>query len=189
LANAQVYGLRGAGYFQTEVYSSADADFTRCIDLGGGNKDIYYYRGICRMMAEKYLEAAVDFKSAQTSGMAGTEYLQALCSYQAGEYEKALPLLAALVKQGSKDENVSFYHGVCCMKTEDFPAAIQSFTHSIEKEEMVQASHYNRAMCYVKQNDLESALKDFEIAAKSGNDEEIKKLANDVLEQAKAVQK
>jgi tetratricopeptide (TPR) repeat protein len=189
LADAQAYGLRGAGYFQTEVYSSAEADFNRCIDLGGGNKDIYYYRGICRMMAEKYRDAAADFESAQSSGMAGTEYLQALCRYQAGEYEKALPLFTALMKQGGKDENVSFYHGVCCMKTEDYPAAVQSLTQSIEKGEMVQASYYNRAMCYVKQNDLESALKDFDIAAKSGDDEEIKKLANDVLEQAKAVQK
>jgi tetratricopeptide (TPR) repeat protein len=167
----------------------AEADFNQCIDLGGGTKDIYYYRGICRMMAEKYRQAAADFESAASCGMAGTEYLQALCRYQAGDYEKALPILAALVKQGSKDENVFFYHGVCCMKTVDYPAAIQSLTQSIEKGEMVQASYYNRAMCYVKQNDLNSALKDFEVAAKSGDDEEIKKLANDVLDQAKAAQK
>ena len=189
LADAQVYSLRGAGYFQTEVYSLADADFTRCIDLGGGTKDIYYYRGICRMMAEKYRDAAADFENAASYGMAGTEYLQALNRYQAGEYDKALPLFASLVKQRGKDENVFFYHGVCCMKTEDYPAAIQSLTQSIGKGEMIQASYYNRAMCYVKQNDLESALKDFDIAAKSGDDEEIKKLAIDVLEQAKAVQK
>jgi tetratricopeptide (TPR) repeat protein len=189
LKDAQVYALRGAGYFQTEVYTLAEADFNQCIDLGGGTKDIYYYRGICRMMAEKYREAAADFVSAASCGMAGTEYLQALCRYQSGDYEKALPILAALVKQGSKDENVFFYHGVCCMKTVDYPAAIQSLTQSIEKGEMVQASYYNRAMCYVKQNDLNSALKDFEIAAKSGDDEEIKKLANDVLDQAKAAQK
>jgi tetratricopeptide (TPR) repeat protein len=189
LADAQVYGLRGTGYFQTEVYSLAEADFTRCIDLGGGNRDIYYYRGICRMMAEKYLEAAADFESAASYGMADTVYLQALCRYQAGDYEKALPLLTALRKENSKDENVSFYHGVCCMKTEDYQEAIRSLTQSIEKQEMVQASYYNRAMCYVKLNDLESALKDFDIAAKSGDDEEIKKLANDVLEQAKAVKK
>lgn len=189
LADAQVYGLRGAGYFQTEVYSLAEADFTQCIDLGGATKDIYYYRGICRMMAEKYREAATDFESAASYGKTDTVYLQALCRYQAGEYEKALPLLTALVKDGSKDENVYFYHGVCCMKTEDYPAAIRSLTQSIDKGEMVQASYYNRAMCYVKQNDLKSALKDFEIAAKSGDDEEIKRLANDVLNQAKAVQK
>jgi tetratricopeptide (TPR) repeat protein len=189
LADAQVYGLRGAGYFQTKVYHLADADFTQCIDLGGGTKDIYYYRGICRMMAEKFQDAASDFESASSHAMTGTEYLQALCCYQAGEYEKAFPLFTALLKQGSKDENVSFYHGVCCMKTEDYKEAIKSLTQSIEKKEMVQASYYNRAMCYVKQNDLDSALKDFGIAATSGDDEQIKKLANDVLEQAKAIQK
>jgi tetratricopeptide (TPR) repeat protein len=141
------------------------------------------------MMAEKFLKAASDFESASSYGMAGTEYLQALCRYQAGEYEKALPLFTALLKQGGKDENVSFYHGVCSMKTEDYKEAVKSLTQSIENEEMVQASYYNRAMCYVKQNDLESALKDFGIAATSGDDAEIKKLSNDVLEQAKAIQK
>jgi len=189
LADAQVFGLRGSCYFQTEVYNLAEMDFTRCIDLGSGTKDIYYYRGICRMMAENYMEAAADFDSAQVAGMEGTMYLQALCRYQAGEYEKALPLLANLLDNDGKDVNVNFYYGVCCMQVENYVIAIQSFTNSISRGEMIQASYYNRAMCYVKQNDLESSLKDFDMAAKSGDDEEIIKLAKDVLKQANTLQK
>lgn len=55
------------------------------------------------------------------------------------------------------------------------------FTASIEKGEVVTASYYNRAVCYVNQQNYSSAKADLQEVASRGDDEELTKRAEEML--------
>lgn len=181
LANEGVYALRAACYLQEGEYQKAVEDYGRCIALSPDKQEYRYYRGVCLMFLEDYTAAAEDFANCLKAGKDDAPYLEALARYQAGQYEKALPLMKALSEKGAED--TVFYYAVCAMKTDDLNLAVESFTKAIDMKQKAQAAYYNRALCRVKLGDAQNAIADFKQAAAMNEDPQIKAQAQSVIDQ------
>jgi len=67
------------------------------------------------------------------------------------------------------------------MSLENYPAAIEDLTVSIEKEDMLQASYYTRGVCLLMDNQYEKGLMDIKYAANRSEDKEIKIQAQQLI--------
>ena len=120
-----------------------------------------YKTAIYDMEKEKYEEAIKEFDkclSDETYGPSST-YNTGVCYMRLNDYEKALDFLTRVKDQDF--DGLNYNIGVCSMLLDKTDEAIEAFTASIEKESFATDALYNRAICYVSNQDFAKAIVDF----------------------------
>jgi tetratricopeptide (TPR) repeat protein len=105
----------------------------------------------------------------------------AIASYTAKDYEKAIGYLEQVITSGQADMETVFMHGMANMEVSNYPVASGSFTRVIEHNDnlyLEDASWY-LGLCYMMTNDIDKAVKQFSAisASKSRYSKEAAKLA------------
>lgn len=92
------------------------------------------------------------------------QFLEALTYIQMEEYASAKALLLELSGAESTISDLDYYLGVCTLSEEDYENGEKLFTASLEAAQMIQLSHYSRAVCRLMKADfdLEGAITDLE---------------------------
>ena len=78
--------------------------------------------------------------------------------------------------------------GICAMAQEQDEKAIGFFTKSIEKEESVTPSRYDRAICYIRLDRFEEGIADLEQVKEQKDDKDLAKQAEELLTQIQNAQ-
>lgn len=86
-------------------------------------------------------------------------YNTGVCYMRLEDYEKALEFLTQVTDQDF--DGVKYNIGVCSMLLDKIEDAIAAFTASYDKESYQADALYNRAVCYVSQEDFANAITDF----------------------------
>ena len=93
----------------------------------------------------------------------------AIASYTAREYEKAIVYLEQVINNGQDDMESVFMHGMANMEVKNYPAASGSFTRVIEHNDnlyLEDASWY-LGLCYMMTDNKDKAVKQFRSIASS----------------------
>lgn len=93
----------------------------------------------------------------------------AIASYTAREYEKAIVYLEQVINSGQDDMESVFMHGMANMEVKNYPAASGSFTRVIEHNDnlyLEDASWY-LGLCYMMTDNKDKAVKQFRSIASS----------------------
>ena len=78
---------------------------------------------------------------------------------------------------------VCYYLGLCCSTLGENEAAITHYTQSIEKQQMVSLSQYNRGVSYLQLQKLEEGLTDLVTVLQRNDDADASSAAAALLEQ------
>jgi tetratricopeptide (TPR) repeat protein len=124
-------------------------------------------------------ESPGNVRSVVSSG--NTLMENAIASYSAKEYDKAIEYLQQVISTGQADMETVFMNGVANMETRNYPAASGSFTKVIENNDnlYLEDAAWYLGLCYMKTGDAEKAVKQFSAiaASKSRYSKEAAKLA------------
>ncbi len=93
----------------------------------------------------------------------------AIASYSAKEYDRAIVYLEQVISGGQEDMESVFMHGMANMETKNYPVASGSFTRVIEHNDnlyLEDASWY-LGLCYMMTGNNEKAVKQFSTIASS----------------------
>ena len=139
--------------------------------------------------------AAEDYKTAQADGIkamselkenggdiAETAFWIGLSYLAQNQYSEAVGYLEETKDENADYPDIEYYLGICALALEDYETAKGHFTVSIEKEEAVTVSYYNRAMCYLHEGNNNRAKTDLQEVVARGDDEELTKAAEALLE-------
>ncbi|MGB8357162.1 MAG: tetratricopeptide repeat protein [Bacteroidales bacterium] len=124
-------------------------------------------------------ESPGNVRSVVSSGNSLME--NAIASYSAKEYDKAIEYLQQVIGTGQADMETVFMHGVASMEVRNYPVASGSFTKVIENNDnlYLEDAAWYLGLCYMKTGDSEKALNQFKAiaASKSRYSKEAAKLA------------
>ena len=158
-------------------------------------EDGYPETAVMYSQSTKSAFAAEDYKTAQTDGLkalselkenggdiAETAFWIGLSYLAQNQYSEAVGYLEDTKSENADYPDIEYYLGICALAQEDYETARGHFTASIEKEEEVTVSYYNRGICYVHEGNNERAKADLQEVAARGDDEELTKAAEALLE-------
>jgi TolA-binding protein len=115
---------------------------------------------------------AYEFPTTQRSGQTATNnnFSQALEFYNSQEYGKAAILFNKILENNPKDMQSVFLGGVSNFGERKYPEAKKSFVRVIDDNSsyFVDAAKWYLALCYLKTDEKEKAIKQFEIVRKDG---------------------
>ena len=114
-------------------------------------------------------EAPGAVRSAVSSG--NTLMENALASYTAREYDKAIIYLEQVINSGQEDMESVFMHGMANMEVKNYPVASGSFTRVIEHNDnlYLEDAAWYLGLCYMMTDNREKALNQFSSIAGSGS--------------------
>ena len=98
-----------------------------------------------------------------------------------GKYEKGIRLLDRAISLDPGYPGSPYYRGLCRFNLQQWQAAAEDFTASLNQEYMVQNSCYNRGLCYAQLLDYDKAIKDLERTVTYGGDSELTDTARELL--------
>lgn len=106
-------------------------------------------------------------RSAENSG--NTLMENAIASYSAKEYEKAIIYLEQLIKSDGEDMESVFMHGMANMEVKNYPGASGSFTRVIEHNDnlYLEDAAWYLGLCYMMTGNNEKAVTQFKAIASS----------------------
>jgi tetratricopeptide (TPR) repeat protein len=93
----------------------------------------------------------------------------ALASYSAREYDKAIVYLEQVINTGQADIESVFMHGMANMEVKNYPVASGSFTRVIEHNDnlYLEDAAWYLGLCYMMTDNREKAVKQFAAIASS----------------------
>jgi len=93
----------------------------------------------------------------------------ALASYTAKDYDKAISYLEQVIIAGQGDMETVFMHGMANMEVNNYPVASGSFTRVIEHNDnlYLEDAAWYLGLCYMMTDETEKAAKQFSAIAKS----------------------
>jgi len=93
----------------------------------------------------------------------------AIASYTAREYEKAIIYLEQLINTGQEDMESVFMHGMANMEVKNYPVASGSFTRVIEHNDnlYLEDAAWYLGLCYMMTDNKEKAISQFTTIAHS----------------------
>ena len=135
---------------------------------------MYYNRGICFLMREKWEKGAEDFaRSIETEPyVADARYNLAVCRMQMEDYEAAAAAFDELVKsvEGEADvtlnDAVYYFRAVCNAALGKLEEAVKDLTACIEHGYELSQTYYQRAQVYAAMGDTENQMSDLESSLK-----------------------
>lgn len=95
----------------------------------------------------------------------------AIASYSAREYEKAIMYLEQVINTGQEDMESVFMHGMANMEVKNYPVASGSFTRVIEHNDnlYLEDAEWYLGLCYMMTGNKEKAIRQFTDIASSGS--------------------
>ncbi|NLE35777.1 MAG: hypothetical protein GX622_11790 [Bacteroidales bacterium] len=95
----------------------------------------------------------------------------AIASYTAREYEKAIVFLEEVIRTGQDDMESVFMHGMANMEVKNYPVASGSFTRVIEHNDnlYLEDAEWYLGLCYMMTGNKDKALNQFNAIANSGS--------------------
>ncbi|HAX94453.1 MAG TPA: hypothetical protein DCY25_11020 [Bacteroidales bacterium] len=95
----------------------------------------------------------------------------AIASYSAKEYEKAIMYLEQVINTGQEGMESVFMHGMANMEVKNYPVASRSFTRVIEHNDnlYLEDAEWYLGLCYMMTGNKEKATKQFAAIASSGS--------------------
>lgn len=93
----------------------------------------------------------------------------AIASYGAREYDKAIVYLEQLINNGQEDMESVFMHGMANMEVKNFPVASGSFTRVIEHNDnlYLEDAAWYLGLCYMMTDNKDKAVRQFSSIASS----------------------
>lgn len=186
LNSAAVYFLRGACRMQTGEFELAKQDM---LDAALNNHEdpglCYGQASICAYLLKQneavitYGQKAVDIGSKELDTGLIHSYM-GYASMLTQNYETAYGHFTAAMQLGQPKASMLYYRGVSLMAREQPKAAIVEFGAAIAAGEFTSQCYYNRAVCYLKLNDYDSAMYDLNIVA-AMDDAELKIAAQELI--------
>ena len=158
----ELYFQRGFCMLQTEKYAEANADFTKCIELGYETASASFQRGLCYYATAEYTKAIADFKVYEEAFPDKTDSLlyMGLCYQNEKDYTTAISYYKKCIDADISVGNCYFNLGNCYYNQEDFATAVDYYTKAIEKDSYLYESLLNRGVSYVKLNKYNEAKAD-----------------------------
>lgn len=150
---ADAYFNRGIVFENLGIYSNAIKDYSETIKLRPDFIMAYHYRGIARFRMNDFDGALADYNKALQLGQ---------------NVEMDVPTAK---QYGLNASALYFNRGVVLQKKEEYQAAIQDYTKSIEIDPSSAKAYYNRAIAKMALSLNEDALKDLEIASRLGSEQ------------------
>lgn len=108
-------------------------------------------------------------RSASSEGNALME--NAIASYAAKEYDKAITYLEQIINSDRNDMESLFMHGMANMEVKNYPVASGSFTRVIEHNDnlYIEDAEWYLGLCYMMTGNREKALNQFSAIAASAS--------------------
>jgi tetratricopeptide (TPR) repeat protein len=160
--NKELYFQKGFCLLQTEKYSEAIRDFTKCIELGYEKATACFQRALCYYATANYSKAIADFKIYEKAFPKKTDsYLyMGLCHQNLKEYDSAISYYKKCI-----DKNISagishFNIANCYYNLEENSDAVKHYTEAINADSYLYESLLNRGVCYIRLNKYNEAKAD-----------------------------
>lgn len=95
----------------------------------------------------------------------------AIASYSAKEYDKAIGYLEQVISAGQGDMESVFMHGMANMEVKNYPVASGSFTKVIEHNDnlYLEDAAWYLGLCYMMTDETDKAVKQFRAISASGS--------------------
>jgi TolA-binding protein len=165
--NVKVHGIRTL----RPAYLKFAAVITGVILIGS----LYLYSGrslTSDEIIDRYYKA-YEFPTTQRSGISetNTDFSLALRFYNSHEYGKAAILFNKVLESNPKNMQSEFLLGVSNIGEKKYPEAKKSFVRVIDNNGVyfVDAAKWCLALCYLKTDEKEKAIKQFEIIRNDGS--------------------
>lgn len=185
-ASGDMYAIRGAAYVTSGRYEEALADFYAAIALGYADPyELYRQSTLCNFLLGDYEQAISCSERAmenQSEEDAALYYWTGISYFSLGQYDEGKANLLRASELDDSLENLYFYLGVCCFSLEEYKTAATYFTLSANRNETVERSIYNRALCELMTGNYTATKQDLETVASQQADPEIAEDAAKLLE-------
>jgi tetratricopeptide (TPR) repeat protein len=179
---ASVFYHRGIAYSAIDEDDKALDDFDEAIRLDPTYADAYFNRGIIRVENEYFDDAVADFSKAieytpeiffgpESTPDLENEYRRVNISdfnFNQSPFGANLPMLYIC-------------RGFSYFKEANFEPAILDFNKAIQLDPYLSKAYFYRGITYLGQWEIERAINDFELVVELGNDPEIVKEAEEIL--------
>uniref|UniRef100_G1T9J7 Tetratricopeptide repeat domain 6 n=2 Tax=Oryctolagus cuniculus TaxID=9986 RepID=G1T9J7_RABIT len=138
--------------------------FTRAVKVNPDFAESFYQRGLCKVKLHKD-NSILDFNRAITLNPKHYQaYLSRVAYYGLkGRYSKAILNCNEAIKVCQKNVRAYLYRGVLKYYNKSYKLAIRDLTTAINMDKRNYVSFYNRALCYTKIGENQTALTDYGI--------------------------
>ena len=180
--------MLGMCLMEDGAYKEAVTYFHKAVEDGYPETAVLYSQ------SSKSAFAAEDYKTAQEDGLKAlselkengediteTAFWTGLAYLAQDQYSEAAGCLEETAAEDADYPDIEYYLGVCALALEEYETARDRFTASIEREEEVTASYYNRAVCYANEDNYSSAQADLREVTSRGDDDELTERAEELL--------
>lgn len=186
--------LRAACVMQLGSFEEAEEGFGQAMDLG-------YDEIACK---EQIMLCSFEQGEYQRTAQYGVELLETEARFNTPElvyqrlgasmmmlerYEEAVKYLDEAEELELELTGNAYYRGVSLLALQRYDEAAADFSTSIEQNFLTQFCYYNRGVCYVQLLDYEKAAQDMEMTLTTGQDTDLMKAAQQIIEQIEAYNK
>lgn len=102
--------------------------------------------------------------------------------FETNDIVNAEKYLRAMLEIGENIPELNYLLGICEMSNGKYEEAIADFTSALTSEELIDEALYNRALCYIKLEDTDSASVDLQQVIDRNKDQEIIAMICELLE-------
>ncbi len=185
----EYYFQRGFCLLQSEKYTDAISDFTRCIELGYETASAHFQRGLCYYATGKYPEAIEDFKVYETAFPDKTDSFlyMGLCYQNQKDYDSAIGYYNKCITADISKGICYFNLGNCYYNQKNYTEAVTKYTEAIALDSYKYESLLNRGLCYIQLNKYNEAKVDLKLVIDECKDESLVKSATDSYEPIKNI--
>jgi len=147
-------------------YEKAGSFYNRTIEDFGGNDELYYLRGSCRMLTEDYESAISDFKRSSHNG---SLYSLGTCELALEHPASAAQYFEASVERGEYVEDSRLMLAACKLDLNQPAEAERLLDTYIANGGAYESAAYYRASARAMQGNFEGAIEDYDAALLAGN--------------------
>lgn len=176
------YFLMALGDMQDQQLPGAMENLTAAREAGYDSKICLEQLESCAFALGDYPMAMDYFKQLKEDTENPESWQQAgISAMVLGQYENGIRLLDRAIALDPAYPGSPYYRGLCRFNLQQWQAAAEDFTASLDQEYLVQNSCYNRGLCYAQLLDYDKAIKDLERTVTYGGDSELTNTARELL--------
>lgn len=186
-ADGEIHFLRAATRMQLGQIEDAITDLEVALALGYKEQAVCYdYLSRCYFALnnfEKVIETGEQCIALKSDQPLYDQLYQrmGISALSLNNLELAETYFNESVKRNADLEANLFYLGFSKMGQGKYAEAVEDFTASIEKEELIQRCLYNRALCQIQLEDVAAGVSDLETAMSMTDDPDVAQASEDLL--------
>lgn len=185
--DGEIHFLRAAARMQIGQIEDAISDLEVALALDYSERAVCYeYLSSCYFVLnnfEKVIETGKQCVALDSDVPAYDTLYQrmGIAALNLGELTQAETYFAESIEANDALAGNLFYSGLTKMGLEKYEEAIEDFTASVEKEELVQRSVYNRALCQIQLGETDAGISDLETAMTMTDDADVSQASESLL--------